>query len=53
MRFSIVFDNNGTILAAWPDDADRAGKPALGPGENGGYIDIPDDMSATDLYMKP
>ena len=35
MRFSIVFDDNETLLAP-TTDAERAGKPAFGPGENSG-----------------
>jgi hypothetical protein len=50
MRISIVFDNNGTILAAW-SDAEKADETALGPGESSGYVDIPDGMPDAELHQ--
>lgn len=49
MRLSIVFDDNGTILAASQGNADRI-KPPPGPGVNTGYFDISDDLSDTQLH---
>ena len=39
MRFSIVFDDYGTILGAVVGD-EEADRPTLGPGVNSGYFDI-------------
>lgn len=39
MRFSIVIDDNETILAATAGDED-ADAPVPGPGESIGYFDI-------------
>jgi hypothetical protein len=48
MRFSIVFDDNGTILAASQGNEDPTRLPP-GPGVNTGYFDISDDLSDTQL----
>jgi hypothetical protein len=48
MKFSIVFDDNGTILAASVGGEDRA-KPAPGPGENSANVDIPDGIDDAEL----
>jgi hypothetical protein len=48
MRISIVFDDNGTILAASVAGED-ANKPASGPGVSSGYFDLPDDMPDAEL----
>ena len=48
MRISIVFDNNGTILAASVGGED-ANKSAPGPGVSSGYFDFPDDMPDAEL----
>jgi hypothetical protein len=50
MRFSIVFDDNGTILAASACVAE-ANEPAAGPGVNSSYIDIPDDLPDSELQQ--
>jgi hypothetical protein len=42
MRFSIVFDDNGTILAA-SVDGEETDKPMRGSGVSRGYLDISDD----------
>jgi hypothetical protein len=47
MRFSIVFDDNGTTLAASEGD-EKADGPER-PGENIRYFDIPDDLSDGEL----
>jgi|SoiMethySBSTD1v2_1073268.scaffolds.fasta_scaffold215497_2 hypothetical protein len=49
MRFSIVFDDNGTILAASLCN-EEAAKPTPGPGTNRGEFDILDDLSDTQLH---
>jgi hypothetical protein len=49
MRFSIVFDDNGTVLAA-SVGSEEAAKPTPGPGVNRGYFDITDDLSDTELH---
>jgi hypothetical protein len=49
MRFSIVFDDNGTILDASVGSEDAA-KPTPGPGVNRGCFDIADDLSDTELH---
>jgi hypothetical protein len=43
MRFSIVYDDNGTILSASEGD-DVTDLPVPGPGENVADLDIPDDL---------
>jgi hypothetical protein len=43
MRFSIVYDDNGTILSA-SEGGDVTDRPAPGPGENVADFDIPDDL---------
>ena len=48
MRFSIVFDDNGTILAASAGE-EKANEPAPGPGVNSSYVDIPDDLPDSEL----
>lgn len=48
MRFSIVGDDNGTILSA-SEGGDVTDRPAPGPGENVGAFDIPDDLSGARL----
>jgi hypothetical protein len=48
MRFSIVYDDNGTILSA-SEGGDVTDRPAPGPGENVGAFDIPDDLSGARL----
>jgi hypothetical protein len=48
MRFSIVFDYNGAILAA-SADVTEANEPAPGPGVNSSYFDIPDDLLDSEL----
>ena len=44
MRFSIVYDDNGTILSAAEGDA--TGRPAQGPDEKVADSDIPDPHGA-------
>ena len=48
MRFSIVFDDNGTILAA-SVDGKEADQPTLGPGVSSGCFDISDDLPDGEL----
>jgi hypothetical protein len=50
MRFSIVFDDNGTILGASMGD-EEADNPALGTGVNSGYFDISDDVPDDELQQ--
>lgn len=50
MRFSIVIDDNETILAATAGDED-ADAPVPGPGESIGYFDIPGDMEDGELHQ--
>jgi hypothetical protein len=47
MRFSIVFDDDGTTLAATEGD-EKADVPER-PGENIRYFDIPDDIGDAEL----
>jgi hypothetical protein len=48
MRFSIVFDDNGTILAAsLACEGDI--EPLSGPGENAAEVELPDDMAEAEL----
>jgi hypothetical protein len=47
MRFSIVFDDNGTTLAA--TEGDQEADLPVGPGENIRYFDIPDDLGDGEL----
>ena len=48
MRFSIVFDDNGTTLAATEGDQE-ADVPVPGPGENIRQFDIPNDIGDAEL----
>jgi hypothetical protein len=48
MRFSIVFDDNGTILSASVDDG-KTDKPMPGPGMTRGYFDLSDDLPDVEL----
>jgi hypothetical protein len=48
MRFSIVFDDNGTILAA-SLAGEEVNKMASGPGENATEVDLLDDMAEAEL----
>jgi hypothetical protein len=48
MRFSIVFDDNGTVLAASVDDQET-GKPMPAAGVNRGYFDVSDDLPDVEL----
>jgi hypothetical protein len=50
MRFSIVFDDNGTILAASAGD-DAAAKLTLGPGVSSDYFDISDALPDDELQQ--
>ena len=47
MRFSIVFDDNGTTLAA--TEGDQESDVPERPGENIRYFDIPDDLGDAEL----
>jgi len=47
---SIVFDDNGTILAACVG-GEEARKPVSGPGVSSGYFDLPDDMPDAELQQ--
>ena len=47
MRFSIVFDDNGTTLAA--TEGDQKADLPVGPGENIRHFDIPDDLGDGEL----
>ena len=49
MRFSIVYDDNGTILSASEGD-DITGRPVPRPGENVADLDIPDDLPDAGLH---
>ena len=48
MRFSIVFDDDDTILAASIDGGD-ADNSILRPGVSSGYFNIPDDSLDADV----
>ena len=48
MRFSIVFDDNGTILAAAVDD-DEKDKLMPDAGVSKGYLDVSDDLPDVEL----
>jgi hypothetical protein len=50
MRFSIVFDDNGTILAA-SEGGEEADKPVPGPGVSRGYFEISDDLPEAELHQ--
>jgi hypothetical protein len=50
MRFSIIFDDNGTILAA-SEGGGEIGKPRPGPGVSRGYFDISDDLPEAELHQ--
>jgi hypothetical protein len=47
MRFSIVFDDNGTVLAA--SASQEARRPTPRPGVSTGYFDISDDVPEVEL----
>jgi hypothetical protein len=49
MRFSIVYDDNSTILSASEAD-DVTDRPVLGPGENVEDFDVPDDLPGAGLH---
>jgi hypothetical protein len=49
MRFSIVYDDNGTILSASEGD-DVTDGPLPGPGENVAHLDIPDDLPDAGMH---
>jgi hypothetical protein len=48
MRFSLVFDDDGTIIAASVDNAE-IDKPKPGPGVSKGYFDISNDEPDVEL----
>jgi hypothetical protein len=48
MRFSIVYDDNGTILSASEGD-DVTDRPSPGLGENVADFDVPDDLHGVGL----
>lgn len=48
MRFSIVIDDNGTILAA-SVEGEEIDKPMPGPGVSRGYFGISDDLPDAQL----
>jgi hypothetical protein len=48
MRFSIVYDDNGTVLSA-SDGGDVTERLTPGPGENVADFDVPDDLPGTGL----
>jgi hypothetical protein len=48
MRFSIVFDDNGTVLAA-SGAGEETQKLTLGPGVSTGHIDISDEVPDAEL----
>ena len=48
MRFSIAFDDNGTILGA-SVGGDEAADPVPDPGVRRGYVDISDDVPDAEL----
>ena len=48
MRFSIVYDDNGTIFAA-SLPGDDAIKAVTGPGANTTQVDLPDDVAEAEL----
>ncbi|HEY6381953.1 MAG TPA: hypothetical protein VIY07_09140 [Pseudolabrys sp.] len=50
MRLSIVFDDNGTIMAASAGD-EEADVPVPGPGENIRSFDIPDEIGDAELHQ--
>jgi hypothetical protein len=47
MRLSIVFDDNGTVLAA--SASEEAHRPTPSPGVSTGYFDISDDAPEVEL----
>jgi hypothetical protein len=47
MRLSIVFDDNGTVLAA--SASEEAHRPTPGPGVSTGYFNISDDVPEVEL----
>ena len=49
MRFSIVFDDNGTILAA-SEGEDEAEMPASRPGENTAGFGVPAQLADDELH---
>ena len=50
MRFSIVFDDNGTILAA-SEGGEEIDKPRPGPGVSRGYFEISDDLPEAEPHQ--
>ena len=50
MRLSIVFDDNGTFLAA-SEDGEEVDKPAPGPGVSRDYVDISDDLPDAERHQ--
>jgi hypothetical protein len=48
MRFSIVYDDNGTIFAA-SLPGDEVIKAVSGPGENFTEVELPDDVPEAEL----
>jgi hypothetical protein len=50
MRFSIVFDDNGTILAASVGD-EEANNAVRSPGVSSGCFDISDDLPDAELHQ--
>jgi hypothetical protein len=48
VRFSIVFDDNGTVLAT-SATSEEAQKPTPGPGISTGYLDISDERLLIDM----
>ena len=50
MRFSIVFDDNGTSLAASESD-EEIDKSRPGPGVSRGYFEISDDLPEAELHQ--
>jgi hypothetical protein len=50
MRFSIVYDDNGTLLAA-SLGGDDAAKPVSRAGENIADFDIPDQLADAELHQ--
>ncbi|HEY6682452.1 MAG TPA: hypothetical protein VI030_05745 [Propionibacteriaceae bacterium] len=50
MRFSIVFDDNGTILGA-SEGGEEVDKPMPDPGVSSGYVEISDDLPDAELHQ--
>ena len=49
MRFSIVYDDNGTILAA-SEGENEVYRPASRPGENTADFGVPDHLADDELH---